>query len=266
MINRLQTAFTGPQAAALMPYFTIGYPDLPTSIDIIEACCRAGADLMELGVPFSDPLADGPTIQHSTQIALQNGTNVRACIQAVRTLRARGVETPFVLMGYTNPVLRYGVAAFVRDVAEAGADGLILPDLPPDEAGALRAECLENGLALVHLLAPNSPPARVHLVLEQTEGFVYLVSITGITGARAALPPELGAFIRSIRAAAPEGLPLAVGFGIGTPAQVRAVAAEADGVIVGSALIQRVRNAVENGTNPVEAAAAFVASLADAAA
>lgn len=264
MINRLHTAFTGSRAAALMPYFTIGYPDLPTSIDIIEACCRSGADLMELGVPFSDPLADGPTIQHSTQIALQNGTNVRACIHAVHTLRERGLETPFVMMGYTNPVLRYGTAAFVRDAAEAGADGLILPDLPPDEAEELRSECLEKGLALVHLLAPNSPPERIQLVLERTAGFVYLVSITGITGAREELPPALGQFIRSIRAAAPEGLPLAVGFGIGTPAQARAVAAEADGVIVGSALIQCVRNAVENGTDPVKAAAAFVESLAAA--
>lgn len=264
MMDRIRTAFSTQKSAALMPYFTIGYPDLPTSLDIIAACCRAGADLMELGIPFSDPLADGPTIQHSTQVALENGTNVRACINAVGTLRSKGIETPFVLMGYINPVLRFGLDAFVRSAADAGADGLILPDLPPDEAGSLRAACDENGLALVHLLAPNSTPERVALVLKHTTGFVYLVSITGITGAREALPPALGEFIARIRTEAPHGPPLAVGFGIATPEQARAVATEADGVIVGSALIHCVRNALESGEDPAEAAAGFVAGLAEA--
>jgi len=264
MVKRIKGAFSSGGHAALMPYFTIGYPDLPTSLEIITACCRAGADLMELGVPFSDPLADGPTIQHSTQVALENGTNVRACIDMVRTLRGSGVDTPFVLMGYTNPVLRYGVRAFVEASAEAGVDGLILPDLPPDEAGDIREACAAHDLALVHLLSPNSTPERVKLVLEHTAGFVYLVSVTGITGARDALPPALGAFIARVRAAAPPGIPLAVGFGIGTPEHARAVAAEADGVIVGSALIQCVREAIERGKDPVNAAEQFVSALADA--
>ncbi len=245
----------GKGRPALMPYFTLGYPDDETSLDVVAACAAAGADALELGIPFSDPLADGPTIQHSTQVALQHGMTTRRCLDAVAELRRRGVRVPLVLMGYLNPILAYGLDAFVADAARAGADGFIVPDLPPDEAGEMQAACRHHGLDLVFLLAPNSPPDRMRPVTEQSRGFVYLVSVTGVTGARERLPAHLEAFVRRVRAVTDK--PLAVGFGISTPQQAAAVGRLADGVIVGSALIR----AVEGSPRPAEAAAAFVQSM-----
>ncbi len=228
---------------AFMPYFTLGYPDYETSLAVVEACAAAGAHLMELGVPFSDPLADGPTIQQSMQVALQGGMTLEKCITAVATLRARQITIPFMLMGYINPILAYGTARFVQDAAQAGANGLIVPDLPPEEAGELETLCQQHGLALTYLLSPNSSNSRIKLVTRKTTGFTYLVSVTGITGARTALPPELGDFVQRVRAQT-EG-PLAVGFGISTREQVQAVGELADGVIVGSALIRAVGDATD---------------------
>jgi tryptophan synthase alpha chain len=247
-----------------MPYFTIGYPDYETSLDVIAACCGAGADMMELGVPFSDPLADGPTIQRSTQIALANGMTVSGCLQAVRDLRAKGIDTPFLLMGYFNPALRYGLERFAREAAEAGADGFIIPDLPPDEAGEFSAHCEEHGLGLIFLLAPNSTPERIELVIKRSNPFVYLVSLTGVTGARTSLPANLATFIDKVATFNPEGKPLAVGFGIATGEQAAAVAQAADGVIVGSALIDVVARAIEAGESPAEAAGKFIGVLREA--
>ena len=241
--------------AALMPYFTLGYPDPETSLDVIEAVARAGADLIELGVPFSDPLADGPTIQRSTQVALEHGVNVARCLEMAAELRARGVAQPLLLMGYYNPILAFGVERFVDAATEAGADGFIVPDLPPEEVGALEAACKAHGRALVYLLAPTSTPERVALAAARTSGFLYLVSLTGVTGARDQLPPDLAAFVERVRAVAKTSL--AVGFGISTPAQARAVGQIADGVIVGSALI----DAAGRAENPPQAAADFVAGL-----
>jgi len=265
-VTRIRNAFISDRRAALMPYFTIGYPDLPTSIDIIEACCNAGAGLMELGVPFSDPLADGPTIQHSTQVALQNGTTSAKCLEAVQELRARGIETPFLLMGYVNPILRYGKARYINDAARSGADGFIIPDYPPDEAQAFALDCQAAGMALIHLLAPNSTEERVGLVIRNTQAFIYLVSVTGITGARTTIAPELESFVQKVRRQSGQDIPLAVGFGIGTTEQATAVAEIADGVIVGSALINVVKSAVKSKTNPVDAAARFVEDLVSASA
>ena len=245
-----------------MPYFTLGYPDFGTSLDVVQACTKAGADLMELGIPFSDPLADGPTIQHSTQVALENGMTVGRCLEAVRTLRDRGVEIPFMLMGHYNPVLAYSVERFVEESAELGANGFIIPDLPPEEAGELEALCRELGLALSYLLAPNSTEGRIKLVCKKSAGFTYLVSVTGVTGVRETLPTNLTNFIQRVRAYA--RTPLAVGFGISTPEQTRAVGNIADGVIVGSALIKVVDEALENGENPAKVGSAFVAKLSDA--
>lgn len=242
-----------------MPYFTLGYPNYATSLDIIEACCNAGADLMELGIPFSDPLADGPTIQHSTQVALDNGITVKKCLEGVRELRARGIKTPFMLMGYFNPALAYGIENYVAKAAAAGANGFIVPDLPPDEAEGFKKLAEENGLALTFLASPNSTEERLDLVTEQSTGFVYLVSVIGITGAREALPSDLEAFISRVRKRTSK--PLAVGFGISSPEQAKGVGKAADGVIVGSALIKTVREALEADENPQEAAAAFVSSL-----
>lgn len=241
--------------AALMPYYTLGYPDAETSLAVIEAAAHAGADLLELGIPFSDPLADGPTIQRSTQVALGGGTTVARCLEMVAGLRERGVEQPLLLMGYFNPVLAFGVRRFVKVAAQAGADGFIIPDLPPEEGGEVETACREEGLALVYLLAPTSTPERIAQVAGRSTGFIYLVSLTGVTGARRALPPDLGAFIRRVREES--SAPLAIGFGISTPEQARLVGEMADGVIVGSAVI----NTVDRSTDPVKAAGDFIHSL-----
>ncbi|HLF89441.1 MAG TPA: tryptophan synthase subunit alpha [Anaerolineales bacterium] len=242
-----------------MPYFTLGYPDYETSLDIIQACAEAGADLMELGVPFSDPLADGPVIQHSTQVALEKGMTVARCLAGVRELRARGVTIPFMLMGYINPILAYGIERFVQDAKEAGANGLIVPDLTPEEAGELENLCKEHGLALVFLVAPNSTEERIQLVCKRTTGFVYLVSVMGVTGSRSDLPVGLREFTERVRKYA--RVPLAVGFGISTPDQASSVGEVADGVIVGSALVREVGEAIRTKNDPVSAARKFVESI-----
>jgi tryptophan synthase alpha chain len=245
----------GKEQSALMPYFTIGYPDYETSLNVIEACVEAGADLMELGVPFSDPLADGPTIQHSTQVALENGITVKQCLEAVAELRSRGVKIPLILMGYINPILAYGMEKFVTDAAESGTSGFIVPDLPPDEGGELRSLCQKHRLDLVFLLSPNSSEERIRFVTGQSSGFVYLVSVLGITGERKALPVELAQFVERVRAHTDK--PLAVGFGISTPEQAAAVGETADGVIVGSALVK----AAGQADDPAGAARDFVSGL-----
>jgi len=240
---------------ALMPYFTLGYPDYETSLDIVQACARAGADLLELGIPFSDPLADGPTIQHSTHVALQQGMTVARCLAGVQAIRTRGVTQPLFLMGYLNPLLAYGLPQFVADAAAAGASGLIIPDLPPEEAAQMQVLCQEQALHLVFLVAPNSPPERILRVTSMSSGFVYLVSVTGVTGSQNALSSDLPAFVQRVRAQTNK--PLAVGFGIASPEQAAAVGRLADGVIVGSALIRAVRQAQD----PVAAAFSFVQRL-----
>jgi tryptophan synthase alpha chain len=257
-LEHVAAAFEAARAegrAALMPYFTLGYPDPGTSLDILEAVARAGADLIELGVPFSDPLADGPTIQRSTQVALEQGVNVTRCLELLAQLRARGVTQPLMLMGYINPILAFGTGNFVAEATAAGADGFIVPDLPPEEADEMTVSCREHQRALVYLAAPTSTPKRIAYLAARTTGFLYLVSLTGVTGARDALPPHLADFVRRARAVA--RTPLAVGFGISTPDQARAVGRLADGVIVGSALI----DTVEGAADPPAAAAVFVHSL-----
>lgn len=243
--------------AALMPYFTLGYPDMETSLAVVEAIA-AHSDLLELGVPFSDPLADGPTVQRSTQMALENGATVAGCLAQLRQLRQRGMQTPAMLMGYYNPILAYGQAQFVQDAAAAGADGFIVPDLPPEEADELEQLAADAGLALIHFLAPTSDAARIKNVTKRASGFIYLVSLTGVTGARAALRDDLAAFVARVRAET--AVPLAVGFGISTPQQAGEVGAMADGVIVGSALINATDTA-ETLAAKTAVAAAFVAEL-----
>ncbi len=260
-LDRIANAFAAACAedrAALMPYYTLGYPDAAASEAVIRAIAGAGADLIELGVPFSDPLADGPTIQRSTQVALEGGMTVAGCLALTARLRAGGVAQPLLLMGYVNPILAYGSARFVADAVAAGADGLIVPDLPPEEAGEIEAACSAHGLALVYLATPTSTEERLKTLAQRTTGFLYLVSVAGVTGARADLPPDLAAFIGRARRAA--RTPVAVGFGIATPTQVHAVGQLADGVIVGSALI----HAVTEADDPAAAASAFVSGLRDA--
>ncbi len=254
-LSAIEQTFSRARAehrAAFLPYFTIGYPDLPTSLAVIEALVQAGGDIIELGVPFSDPLADGPTIQHASQVALHNGIRAADCIQAVRTLRSRGVTAPLILMGYINPILAYGMERYVRDVAEAGGSGFIVPDLPPEEAGEMAGYCAASGLALIPLLAPTSTPERIRQVVASAHGFVYLVSVTGVTGARDVLP-DLGDYVRRVRSLTT--LPLSVGFGISKPDQVKMIAGLADGVVVASALIRLME------TDGIEAVKKLAASL-----
>jgi len=247
--NALQT-----KTAALMPYYTLGYPDRETSLNIV-ASIAADSDLLELGIPFSDPLADGPTIQHSTQVSLENGTTVAACLDMVRELRQRGVQTPICLMGYYNPMLAYGLERFVQDAKSAGAQGFIVPDLPPEEAAELADLAAGAGLAYIYFLAPTSSMERIDQVSQQAQGFIYLVSVTGVTGAHRSFHAGLAEFVERVRAHA--AVPLAIGFGIATPDHAASVAQLADGVIVGSALI----NAVNAAEDKPAAAATFVQSL-----
>jgi tryptophan synthase alpha chain len=229
---------------AFLPYFPIGYPSLAESLAAVEAMAAEGVDGFEIGMPFSDPLADGPTIQAATQVALENGTTVRSCLSAVRELRARGVRQPMLMMGYLNPILAYGVDNFVRDAGAAGAHGLIVPDLPPEESELVGAACARAGLALILFLAPTSSEARIRQVAERATGFIYVVSLTGVTGARADLPDDLVDFLARVRARA-GGVPLALGFGISTQEHVRAVRGQVNGFIVGSALVRAAKDGVD---------------------
>jgi tryptophan synthase alpha chain len=257
-LEQIQRTFDLARAegrAALMPYFTIGYPDLQTSFEIVCAIAESGADLIELGIPFSDPLADGPTIQYSTQVALQNGVNIHTCLDFVKNLREQGLTTPIFFMGYYNPIFNYGEERFAKAVSECGGQGLIVPDLPPEEAGELRRNCRNHQVAMVHLIAPTTPPERRQQIAELSEGFLYVVSVTGVTGARKALPPDLMDFLREVRAGTK--IPLAVGFGVSTPEQAASLGQIVDGVIVGSALIEIVRRAEQ----PLRAVRTFIREL-----
>lgn len=252
--DRIAAAFAGHgKRAALMPYLMGGYPSVDGARAAGEAAIAAGADLIELGIPFSDPLADGPAIHAAATDALAAGVTPTDVLGICESLAAR---TPIVLMVYANVVLVHGPEAFARRAAGAGAAGLIVPDLPQDEAAAVRAACDAAGIALVPLVAPSSAPERVAAVGAGARGFVYAVSLAGTTGERAELPPELPRLVERVRGAA--SVPVAVGFGISTAAQAAAVGDLADGVIVGSRVV---RAAGEGGA---EAVGAVVAELAGA--
>ena len=261
-MNRITKAFKNKPI--FMPYFPLGYPDLSTSIDVIEALARHGADLIEVGLSFSDPLADGPVVQKATQVALEQGITVRKSLQAVKELRKRGVDIPLVLMGYYNPMLAYGLEKFIHEASEAGVDGFIVPDLPAEEADefhiALRAdEARLSAMPLIQMLAPTTSGERMEMIARNAEGFIYLVSVTGVTGARQSIAEGLGDLIARVREHT--SVPVCVGFGIGTPEQARQVGTLADGVIVGSACVKT----IGGSEKPVEAdrefAAAFHAAL-----
>ncbi len=241
---------------ALMPYWSLGYPDVETSLCVIEAIARAGADLIELGVPFSDPLADGPVIQRANQIALERGITVSRCMQIAARARASGVSAPFLAMGYLNPVIAYGEARYVADWQAAGADGLIVPDLPPEESDALKRVCDERAMALVQFTAPTSTEARIAIAARYATGFIYIVSVAGVTGARDRLAEGLRDYVERVKAHA-TGKPVVVGFGISKPEHVREVGQFADGVIVASALLRHAGDAPD----PARAAYEFVRSL-----
>jgi tryptophan synthase alpha chain len=255
MGDRLSAAFADGKGkrAALMPYLMGGYPSVETARDAGLAAADAGADVLELGVPFSDPLADGPVIHAAGTEALRSGVRLDDVLGICDALRD---ALPVVLMIYANPILARGQAEFARMAADAGAAGIIVPDLPHSEAGELRAACDDAGIDLVPLIAPTSTDERIAQVGRDARGFVYTVSTTGTTGEREELPPELSATVERVRAATT--LPVAVGFGISTPGQAAAVGEIADGVIVGSRVV---RAAGEGGA---EAVGALVRDLAAA--
>jgi tryptophan synthase alpha chain len=222
---------------ALIPYFTAGDPSLPVTRQLVAEAARRGADLIELGIPFSDPLADGPVIQRATQRALAAGVTLLRVFELVRDLRG-DVAAPLILLTYYNPVLAFGLKAFCRTAVDTGVDGVIVPDLPPEEAGPLGAEADPVGLDLIHMVAPTSTTGRMRKIAKATGGFLYMVSLTGVTGARTELPADLGAHLSALRRVTIK--PVCVGFGIGTPEQAALVARHADGVIVGSAIVHLV--------------------------
>jgi tryptophan synthase alpha chain len=252
--RRIAAAFESHgKRAALMPYLMGGYPSVEVSRAAGEAAIEAGADLIELGVPFSDPLADGPVIHAAGTAALDAGVTPTDVLGVCATLAER---VPVVLMVYSNIVLVDGAEAFARRAAEAGAAGLIVPDMPQDEAEGARAACDAAGLALVPLVAPSSTPERVAEIGRRARGFVYAVSLAGTTGERDELPPELPQLVERVRAAT--SVPVAVGFGISTPDQAAAVGELADGVIVGSRVVRAA------GDGGAEAVGSVVGELADA--
>jgi tryptophan synthase alpha chain len=240
-MSRLRDAFRAARAArraAFVAYITAGDPDLRRTPELAVALRRAGADVLELGVPFSDPIADGPTNQRAAERALAAGTTLAGVLEVVHTIRAEGDELPIVLFTYANPVVRYGIDRFADDAVSAGVDGVLFTDVPLEEMGRFSPALRRCELEPVLLVTPTSTADRVKAASRHGRGFLYLVSRTGVTGASSRLDPELAANIRTTRKLS--RLPVAVGFGISTPAQVAEVAAIADGVVVGSAIVDRI--------------------------
>ncbi len=248
------------QRTALIPFIMASDPDHNTSQTVLDGLPAAGADLIEIGMPFSDPMADGPVIQMAGNRALKAGGSIKHTLNMVRQFRKQDNDTPIILMGYYNPIYHYGREAFCRDATQAGVDGLIIVDLPPEEEGELKA--YSNTLDLVRLIAPPSIPDRLPLLAESASGFVYYISVSGITGAASANEDSIRESVAQIRRHT--ALPIAVGFGIKTPEQAAMVANHADAVVVGSALVKVMEEAQQNGENVAEAAHAFVTSLAGA--
>jgi len=251
-MNNISSVFK-PNHKALIGYVTAGYPDIADTPRIATVLAENGCDIIELGIPFSDPLADGATIQKASHHALQRGITPQACLEIANEIR-KSIATPLAFMTYYNPVLNYGLEAFCQDCTRAGINALIVPDLPPEEGSELGEITEKNDLDLIYLLAPNSTPERISAVAENSRGFIYLVSLTGVTGARDSLPAELESFIQRVRDKATQ--PLCVGFGISTPEHARRIGSIADGVIVGSRIIDLI-----DEDNTLASLKSFISSL-----
>ncbi|MGE4372567.1 MAG: tryptophan synthase subunit alpha [Xanthobacter sp.] len=269
MTTRIATRFAALREEgrpALVTFITAGDPDGETSLEILRALPESGADIIELGVPFTDPMADGPAIQAGGLRALKAGQTLAKTLAMVKAFRADEDETPIVLMGYFNPIYVYGVERFLVDARAAGVDGLIVVDLPPEEDDELCLPALEAGLDFIRLATPTTDDKRLPVVLNHTAGFVYYVSITGITGSATPDADVVGAAVSRIKAHT--SLPVAVGFGVKTPEQARAIAAGADGVVVGSALVETVRCSLDEAghatAETVPAVCKVVRGLAEA--
>jgi tryptophan synthase alpha chain len=269
MTSRLQTRFAAcasAKRAALVTYFMAGDPDRATSRAILKALPEAGSDVIEYGMPFSDPMADGQAIQWAGMRALQAGQTLRMCLEDIADFRKSDSTTPVVLMGYFNPIYIYGVEAFLKDALEAGIDGLIVVDLPPEEDAELCLPAMKAGINFIRLATPTTDDKRLPKVLSNTSGFVYYVSINGITGSATPDFSQVSHAVKRIKAHT--DLPVAVGFGVKTPEHARAIAKGADGVVVGSAIVEVLRNSLdEDGhstAKTVPAVAEFVRSISSA--
>ena len=259
-VERIGRAFATAKAErrlAVLIYLVVGYPDRSSTGPLLRAALDGGADVLELGVPFSDPLADGATVQHASEIALANGVTLATCLGEARSVVAE-CDVPALLMGYTNPFERYGYERFAQDAATAGVAGVIVPDLPAEESGAFDRALVPAGMARIDLYAPTTPESRLARLVPRARGFVYCVSLTGVTGARPALGSDVASFVGRVRGHT--SLPVALGFGIGEPSHVRALRGLVDGVVIGSAAIDVVTAASDRPA----ALRAFVRSLADA--
>ena len=261
--TRIASAFEKARAenrAALMPFMTVGYPTIEASKQLILAIAEGGADLIELGIPFSDPLADGATVQHASQIALERGASLATGFELVEFARVNGVNIPLVFMGYVNPFFRYGIERLATDAERIGVDGVIIPDLPIEESDDFRAPLAAAGVDFIYMVAPTSTDRRIAQVAERASGFVYCVAVTGVTGARSDLAGNLGPYINRVREQV--RAPLAIGFGISTPDHVRQASSIGDGVVMASAMINYL------DTLPLDdqpaAATRFVREFADA--
>jgi tryptophan synthase alpha chain len=261
-MNRIEQTFKRLKRrgqAALIPFIVAGDPDLKTTEALVIRMAESGADIVELGVPYSDPLADGPTIQAASQRALQKGVNLEDIFGLAKKLK--DITSPLVLLTYFNPIFRYGLKAFAENCQRSGIAGVIIPDLPPEEARPWIEEARKLGVDTIFLAAPTSPPERIRLVSKFSRGFIYYVSITGVTGARGKLPEELKSAVRRIKAESKK--PVAVGFGISTPDQAKEVSRFADGVIVGSAVVKIVEEEAGN-EGLIHRVGDFISSLAAA--
>ena len=261
--DRLERLFQKLQIerrTALITFVTAGDPDLSSSLEILKGLPGAGSYIIELGMPFTDPMADGPSIQAAGLRALAAGQNMQRTLQMVEKFRLNDHSTPVILMGYYNPIFAYGVPSFVKKAVEVGVDGLIIVDLPPETDDELCVPAKDKGLHFIRLATPTTNDARLPMVLQNTSGFLYYVSITGITGASAAGPENVKVAVNRLRGFT--DLPIAVGFGIRTPRQAGEVAAVADAVVVGSALVDEVTRAISSGGDPIKNVLTLTVDLA----
>ncbi len=257
-IERMFASVRERERPGLIVFLTAGFPDMEATLELVPALVAAGADAVELGVPFSDPLAEGPTIQQSSFLALQNGVTTADCLRAAETLRDRVDDAPLILMGYYNPIHSYGITRFAAECQRVGVDGLITVDLPGTESEPLAAECVSRDISLIPLLAPTSTGESIAESCRTASGFVYCVSVTGVTGARSEVSGRGLELLQRVRAHT--ALPLALGFGISAPEHVAEVGRTADAAVVGSALVRVMLDSPRDEV--VERASAFVASLA----
>jgi tryptophan synthase alpha chain len=232
---------------ALVGFITAGDPDMETSVSIISAMCENGADILELGVPFSDPTADGPVIQRSSGRALKAGMNLGSVIEMTRKIR-QNTDVPIILFSYYNPIMAYGIGRFHTDAVDAGADGVLVVDLPPEESEELTGNWTGNDLCLIRLVAPTTPPGRMEMIARDAAGFLYMVSMTGVTGSGGLDITQIGECVEMLKKSA--SVPICVGFGISTPSDVAAVSAVADGVVIGSAFERTIEENLDNPDLP----------------